>query len=68
MLTSMCFHFFLALYKHFEEHTNFLECMVNEHVFTNFVSLNKKFNSHEAWQNSECFDNHSLSHMTYVKT
>ena len=40
------------------EHTLiFLKCMVNEHVFMNLISINKKFNPHnfETHQNSVCF-------------
>jgi hypothetical protein len=37
----------------------FLGCMVNEHVFMNFLSLNKKFNpaNFETWKKSACFGN-----------
>ena len=46
-----------SLYKHLIVRTNFLECMVNEHVFMNLVSLNFKnstFTNFETWQNSTC--------------
>ena len=58
-MTSMCLH--VVFFNHSTstlEHTLiFLKCMVNKHVFMNFVSLNKKLAlaSFETWQNSVFF-------------
>ena len=44
-MTSMCLHiiFFITLQASLEHALFFLECMVNEHIVMDLVSLNKTF-------------------------